>query len=49
VDDRPAVIDIHLRVSRRFVVWAVAIFLAMFALTVVWLLLQTVGSSHTAH
>jgi len=40
------VIELHLTISRRFVVWAVTIFLAVFVvLPLLWLAMQTLGGS----
>jgi len=38
--------ELHLRISRRFVFWAVTILLAFFVvLPLLWLALQTLGGS----
>jgi hypothetical protein len=48
VSDRPPVVDIRIRMSRRFVFWTVTVLVLVFiVLPFVWLMLQTLGGTST--
>ncbi len=42
---RDPMIDIHIRISRRLIFWVAAIMLAFFALSWLWVALQSVGGT----
>jgi hypothetical protein len=44
VKDR-SVVDVRIRISRKFVFWFVVVVVGLFALLLLWLGLQTVGGS----
>jgi hypothetical protein len=46
VDNRPPVIDLHVRISRRFLFWAVTVGVVLFfILPLLWFALQTLGGT----